>query len=83
MGSRSESSVQEFVQYEADFDNSGYFETRFQDRPWFVVVLGNFEERNAAVEAIDDLPQSLRTLQPWIRTLGDIQSDIRRLHASN
>ena len=83
MGSRSESSVQEFVQYEADFDNSGYFETRFQDRPWFVVVLGNFEERNAAMEAIDDLPQSLRTLQPWIRTLGDIQSDIRRLHASN
>ena len=83
MGSRSESNVQEFVQYEADSDNSGYFETRFQDRPWFVVVLGNFEERNAAMEAIDDLPQSLRTLQPWIRTLGDIQSDIRRLHASN
>ena len=83
MGSRSEASVREFVRGEVNIGKPGYFETRFQDRPWFVVVLGNFGERHEAVEAIEELPEALRSLKPWIRSLADVQSDIRKLHASN
>ena len=83
MGSRSEASVRDFVSGEVHAGKPGYFETRFQDRPWFVVVLGNFGERHEAVAAIEELPESLRSLKPWIRSLADVQSDIRKLHASN
>ena len=83
MGSHSEASVQRFVQDELNAAQRGYFETRFQEKPWFVVVLGNFENRADASKAIAELPASIQSLQPWIRTLADIQSDIRELIATN
>ncbi|NKB33408.1 MAG: AAA family ATPase [Pseudomonadales bacterium] len=83
MGSHSETNVQRFVEDELPSNERGYFETRFQDKPWFVVVLGRFENRADATKAIEDLPASLQSLQPWIRTIADIQSDIRELNSIN
>jgi DamX protein len=59
----------------------GYFETLFTGQPWFVAVYGNFGGRSAATQAIRELPGSLRSLQPWVRSMGDIQADIRQLNA--
>jgi len=83
MGSHSETNVKRFVEDELTATKRGYFETRFQEKPWFVVVLGNFDNRADATKAIDELPASIQSLQPWIRTLADIQSDIRELNAIN
>ncbi|PCH61097.1 MAG: hypothetical protein COC19_05055 [SAR86 cluster bacterium] len=54
-----------------------YFETRFQQRPWFVVLFGNFSDRAEATDAIASFSESLRSLQPWARNVGAIQADIR------
>lgn len=83
MGSHSETNVKRFVEEELATIERGYFETRFDDKPWFVVVVGQFDTRSDANKAIEDLPDSLQSLQPWIRTLADIQSDIREVNSIN
>jgi DamX protein len=76
LGSHSETNVKNFI---AGTDAPlSYFESRYQDRPWFVVVHGSYPDRATAREAIDRLPVTLRELQPWARNLSDIQADIRR-----
>jgi len=81
LGSRSEVNVKEFVADKQVADSHGYFETRFQSQPWYVVVFGNFDDRGTAAQAIQQLPESLRSLQPWVRPINGIQADIRQLHS--
>ena len=83
MGSHSETNVQRFIEEQLVSSQRGYFETRFQEKPWFVVVLGQFENHSDATKAIEELPTPLRSLQPWIRSIADIQSDIRELNSIN
>jgi len=78
LGSHSEANVKDFIASNGTPTGLSYFESSFQDRPWFVVVQGSYPNRAAAREAIDRLPAALRDLQPWARTLSDIQADIRR-----
>ena len=78
LGSHTEASVQQFVAAKQFATRHGYFETQHQNRPWYVVVLGHYENRHAATRAIQNLPESLRSLQPWVRNMDDIQADIRR-----
>ncbi len=75
LGSRSEDNVRNFISSN-DRQGMGYFQTVYQRQPWFVVILGNFGNRASASETIDSLPQSLRSLQPWVRAVSDIQSEI-------
>ena len=83
MGSHSETNVQRFVEEELELSHRGYFETRFQDKPWYVVVLGRVENRSDATQAIEELPVALKSLQPSVRALADIQSNIRQLNSLN
>ncbi len=82
MAARSEQNIQGFIAAAEEIDEPLYFETRFQERPWFVVVVGNYPHRAAASAAISQLPEQLRELSPWIRPLSDIQADIRALTGS-
>jgi DamX protein len=79
LGSHTEASVQRFITTNAIAGEPGYFETRHQDKPWFVAVTGSFSDRAAASAAIARLPESIRKLQPWVRPLSDIQGDIHQL----
>lgn len=78
LGSHSEANVKNFIASNSASTELTYFESRFQDRPWFVVVHGSYANRNAAADAIDALPPSLRELKPFARNLSDIQADIRK-----
>ena len=77
LGSHSEASVKNFIATNGAPMELSYFESRYQDRPWFVVVHGSYPDRGSAREAIDRLPPSLRELKPWARNLSDIHADIR------
>ena len=83
MGSRSETNVQEFSSQKLSAFNSGYFETRYQEDPWYVVVVGTYASRDEASAALVGLPAAIREMEPWIRNLGDIQASIRLLHGTN
>ena len=82
LASHSEANISKFVAELGDDQPAGYFETRFQGKPWFVAVLAVFEDRAQASRAIDSMPVKLRSNEPWTRSVAGIQTDIRELLGS-
>ena len=54
------------------------FRTVRDGLPWFVAVAGEYRTRDEARAAVLALPEGLRELGPWPRSLADIQAEIRR-----
>ena len=79
LASYSEANISKFVaQLKADHP-AGYFETRYQGKPWFVAVLAAFDDRDEATRSISSLPAKLRSNEPWVRSVAGIQTDIQDL----
>ncbi|MDR9436909.1 MAG: SPOR domain-containing protein [Thiohalophilus sp.] len=62
--------LQAFIERHNLSENSAIFESRRNGRPWYAVAYGSFADRDAAQQAIGDLPDGI---EPWIRRIGDIQ----------
>jgi DamX protein len=77
MGSRSADSIRRFLDSTPGLGSGGYFATTYQGQPWYVVVSGQFADRSSAEDAIAALPDAVRELKPWVRSLADIQASIR------
>lgn len=76
LGSSSRSNVEEFVARHAS-SSLLWYETRNNGNPWFVIIQGVYASRDAAQSAVANLPAELRNLQPWVRSVSDVQNDIR------
>lgn len=48
------------------------------ERPWHVVVLGDYPDRSSARAALERLPQVLRSDGAWVRDFGELQRLARR-----
>ena len=79
LASRSEASIIEFIVQLGGDHPAGYFETRYQNKPWFVGVLAPFDDRDEATGIISSLSAKLRSNEPWVRSVAGIQADIRQL----
>ena len=79
LASHSEANISEFVKQLNGDHPAGYFETRYQGKPWFVAVLAAFDDRDKAARAISSLPAKLRANEPWVRSVAGIQTDILQL----
>lgn len=53
------------------------YETRHNNKPWFVVVSGVYGSRSEAQAAVNALPRSLRSQSPWIRDITAVQKVLR------
>lgn len=80
LGSRSAESIRQFLAEHSELTAGGYFETRYQGQPWYVLVAGSYSQRQNAELAISRMPADVRQLQPWVRSLADIQANLRDLH---
>ena len=49
-----------------------YVQTQHQGEPWFVVLEGDYPDRDSAREAISSLPDTIQELGPWARAFGDL-----------
>lgn len=77
LGSVDEQRTREFVkQYIGRFALT-YFETQRNGAPWFVVVAGPYDDREAAKAAANMLPDKLQKQKPWTRSVASVQADIR------
>ena len=79
LASYSEANISEFVAQLNTGHPAGYFETRYQGKPWFVAVLATFGDRNEAARSISSLSAKLRSNEPWVRSVAGIQTDIQEL----
>ncbi len=50
-------------------------------KDWYVLVYGSYPSRDAAVAGVAALPEPLQRLQPWIRSMADVQAEIRSARA--
>jgi DamX protein len=80
VGASSEANIQAFVRTAQLSPAAGYFETRLNGKPWFVVIAGNFSDKEAATVFLSALPDSAKASGPWVRGLRGVQSDIQKLH---
>lgn len=79
IGTFKETEVEKFVSKYQSLLPVTYFETRLKDKPWFVGVTGPYNSRDKARQTIGQLPNELKRLKPWVRSLTDIHSTIRDL----
>jgi hypothetical protein len=69
IGFRQESSVSDFARRFGIADEAWYMRSRFQGRDWYVVLLGDFPDREAGRAVAERLPPELQALDPWVRPL--------------
>jgi DamX protein len=79
LASYSEANISKFVAQLNSDHPAGYFETRYQGKPWFVAVLAAFDDRDEAARSILSLSAKLRSNEPWARSVAGIQTDIQEL----
>ena len=74
MGTHDPEAVSRFVRHNRLKRNTAWFSTRYQDRPWYVVVYGRYPNKTKARAAIKKLSRPLRTGRPWPRAIAGILS---------
>lgn len=76
LGAGMKTSAEQFIDAQAEPQKFYMFETRYKNKPWYVVVYGQYKDRDAAQAASASLPSALAKLKPWARTIQGIQADI-------
>src|SRR5690606_31221156 len=74
LGAWSRSNVEALVARYSDIELYWY-ETRMQNRPWYVLIHGSYPTLSAARAAIAGLPPALREQEPWVRNVDDVQRE--------
>ncbi len=78
LGVRRQKSAVEFIGSMPKSKELHSFSTIYKGKPWFVVIYGNFSSRKAAMNAVGELPPSLRSRRPWARSIKGVQDDIQK-----
>ncbi|GAA4900707.1 AAA family ATPase [Ferrimonas pelagia] len=47
-----------------------------QPQPWYVLVLGGFEDRQAAAAALAQMPEGIQSLSPYIKSMAAVQKEL-------
>jgi len=77
MGTHDPEAVTRFVRRNRLERDVAWFSTRYQDRPWYVVVYGRYATKNKARAAIAGLGRALRKGHPWPRAIAGILGAVR------
>ena len=78
LGARSADSIDQFMRSAKEPEKIYYFQTMFKGAPWHVLVYGQYSNRDAAVRAVSALPEELRKMKPWPRSIKGVQADIQK-----
>lgn len=76
LGTRTEKNAQALIaQHGGDYR---YFVKEHEGKPLYVVTVGNFANRAAALAAIKTLPAALQSGKPWARSFASVQKEMRK-----
>ena len=74
MGSRERAAVDRLEARQDLAAPTGVVELVHEGRPWFVLLHGDYPDRDAAIAAIRRLPPALRALKPWARSVASVRA---------
>ena len=75
-GVRKSAQMHNFINQNGLRTKALYFRTSFKNKPWFVVLYGQYATASQAKAAIATLPPNLQRQKPWVRSFKSIQSAI-------
>ena len=58
-------------------ENLFLYETVYQNKPWFVVLYGDYDSVNAAQAAANNLPATLKGMSSWVKKWQLVHSELR------
>ena len=53
------------------------YQTEYNGKPWFVLILGEYGSAKQAKAAINAMPAALRQSQPWPKSFGQVQKEMK------
>ncbi|HEY8353943.1 MAG TPA: AAA family ATPase [Methylophilaceae bacterium] len=68
----------ETLAQEMELDNLYVYRTRVNNAPYLTVLYGSYESRQAAQQAMRQLPEALRSYRPQLRTVGGVLQEIKQ-----
>jgi DamX protein len=76
-GTSNRASLDAFLDAQQQPERFAVFDRLREGERWYVVVYGDFADRPAADAAANSLPASVGKVEPWVRTFGSVQSNVR------
>lgn len=76
MAAESEDMVRNFMDHHGIASQSFYYQSRYRGSLWYRLIYGSYENYGAARGALKNLPESLRSAGPWIRTFRGIRQEL-------
>lgn len=77
IGLSDEKTVHEFIRLNHLENQAHYFQTKLGDKPFYLLVYGEYLTEKEALNARKNLPQALQQYHPWVRTLGDMSNRMK------
>jgi len=68
--------IEEFIGEHKLFNNIAFYRSVRKNKPWYGLIYGVYPHKQAAISAINQLPQKLQRLNPWVRSISSIKKDI-------
>jgi len=69
LGSYRRAAVNQFVQTHAQLKSAKIYQLSYQEKPWYVVGLGQYATPQAAHQALQQIPSTLSTQGAWVRSI--------------
>ncbi|MCV6611291.1 MAG: AAA family ATPase [Amphritea sp.] len=76
LGAGVKKSAEDFIRSQKQPQKFYLFQTKYKNKPWFVVVYGQYKDRSTASAASKKLPADLAKLRPWARSIQGIQAEL-------
>jgi DamX protein len=77
MGARFPFSLYKFAKQHELNQSSAWFKTDLGGKPWYILMHGQYTNKETARQAVQNLPSSLKKSKPWIKNIGAIKKSIQ------
>ncbi len=77
MASHEPSTLNQMIAGDDLAEKAHIYQAKLNNKPWYMLVYGEYPSVSAAHQALKALPASLRHLHPWIKSIKLVQTEIR------
>jgi len=77
LGAREAETLLIFSRQHSLTNNAAWYKTWLKGKPYYVLVYGNYANRDLARDAIITLPEKLRSIKPWAKSIKSVQQSIK------
>ncbi len=77
MGTHDKQSLIDFIMSNNLQDKATYYRRSYDGQDWYVLVSGRYSSQQEALDAIDRLPETLKSMNPWVKPLGLVKQEMQ------